>query len=163
MDPKPSMAVWDAAVMRTRSSSPAVRSRPPWAAIAGVGQVWWFFGNLYEAVVDVPQLLMDAHPNRAPRLLGAGSPVRYYLPAAPLTLAATAAALLDSWRSGSDRPAIVTAAAGTVSATAVSGYLVRTVNRRLLQRWHRGNLLWLLALAIATGALRRAAHTGHCR
>jgi Domain of unknown function (DUF1772) len=162
--------------MRKRSSSPTVRSRPPWAAIAGVGQVHWLFGNLYEAIVDVPQLLMDAHPNRPPGLLGAGSPVRYYLPAAPLTLAATTAALVDSWRAGGDRREILTAAAGTVSATAITGYLVRNVNRRLLQspeplrasesrrlvsRWHRGNLLRLLALAIAALALRRAAPTGH--
>jgi len=26
----------------------------PWAAVARFGQASWFFGNLYEAVVDVP-------------------------------------------------------------------------------------------------------------
>ena len=102
--------------------------------------------------------------------------MRHYLPAAPLTLAATAAALVNSWRAGGDRRAILTAAAGTVSATAITGYLVRNVNQRLLQspeplrasesrrlvsRWHRGNLLRLLALAIAALALRRAAPTSH--
>ena len=74
------------------------------------------FGNLYEAVVDVPRLLADAQPNREPKLLGAGSPLRYYLPAAPVTLAATAATLGDSWRSGGDRRAITTAAASTAAA-----------------------------------------------
>ena len=74
----------------------------PWAAVARLGHVHWILGNLYEAVVDMPQLPADAQPNREPRLLGAGSPVRYYLPATPLTLIATAATLIDSWRSGGE-------------------------------------------------------------
>ena len=84
--------------MQNRSSSQAVRPRPRWAAVAALGQLQWFLGNVYEAVVDVPQLLVDAHPNREPRLLGPGSPARYYLPAAPVTLVATVAVLIDSWR-----------------------------------------------------------------
>ncbi|MEU4762061.1 DUF1772 domain-containing protein [Actinosynnema sp. NPDC023794] len=140
----------------------------PWAAIARLGQAHWFFGNVYEAVVDVPRLLVDARPNRAPGLLAAGSPVRYYVPAAPVTLAATAVALA---RSGGDRRAVAAATAGTLVAAALTGYLVRTVNLRLLRddepltdedrrrlttTWHRGNLLRLLALAVAASATRRA-------
>jgi hypothetical protein len=154
--------------MRNNPKQPRV----PWAAVARLGQVHWFFGNVYEAVVDVPQLLADARPDREPRLLGAGSPVRYYAPAAPVTLIATAAALVDSWRSGGDKRAITVAAASTTSALALTAYLIRTVNLRLLKSteslgateshrlikaWHRGNLVRLLALAVAMGALRLSA------
>jgi hypothetical protein len=149
-----------------------VRGRAPWAAIAGIGQVHWFFGNLYEAAVDMPRLLADARPNREPRLLGAGSPLRYYLPA-PVTLASTAAALSGLWRSGADRRVVLTAAAGTASATALTAYLVKTVNLPLLHdgeplspeerdklvtTWHRGNLARLACLVVAGAALHRAEH-----
>jgi hypothetical protein len=152
--------------MRNRSSD----RRAPWAAVARLGQAHWFFGNLYEAAVDMPRLLADARPDRAPGLLAPGSPLRYYLPAAPLTLAATAATLADGWRRGGDRRPIVVAAAGTASATALTAYLVRAVNLRLLRdgppldeaerralgrTWHRGNLVRLAALLVARGALRR--------
>jgi hypothetical protein len=151
-----------------------MQPRALWAAVAGLGQVQWFFGNVYEAMVDMPQLLADAQPNREPGLLGAGSPLRYYLPAAPVTLIATAVALVDSWRSGGDRRVITTAAASTAAAAALTAYLVRTVNLRLLQRgkpvsatecrnlvrtWHRGNLVRLLVLAVAAWSLRQAART----
>jgi hypothetical protein len=137
--------------------------------IARAGQIAWFFGNLYEAVVDMPQLLADAQPNRKPRLLGAGSPVRYYLPIGPVTFVATSAALIDSWRFGGDRRVVATAAASTASAAAITAHLVRTVNLRLLRStkplnanerrtltmaWHRENLVRLLGLAVAAWALR---------
>jgi hypothetical protein len=139
--------------------------------MARLGQLHWLFGNVYEAVVDVPRLLADAQPNREPRLLGAGSPLRYYLPAAPVTLAATATTLVRSWRSGGDRRAIAAAATSTAAAAGLTAYLVRAVNLRLLhdpapldparQRalvatWQRGNLLRLAALAVAIWSLRRA-------
>src|SRR5882757_3546534 len=82
-----------------------------WAAVARPGQLHWLFGNVYEAVVDVPALLADAHPNREPRLFDAGSPLRYYIPAAPVTFVATGVALVENWRSGGDRRVIATAAA----------------------------------------------------
>ncbi|MGS2646796.1 hypothetical protein [Streptosporangium sp. G12] len=138
---------------------------------ARLGQMHWFFGNVYEAMVDMPQLLADARSHRVPKLLGAGSPLRYYLPVAPLTLAGTAASLIDSWRSGGDRRVIIAAAVSMASATALTAYLVRTVNLRLLrsseplsvtevrglvQIWHRGNLARLLALIVAMWALRQA-------
>src|SRR6266699_2685096 len=106
--------------------------RPPWPAAARLGQVSWFFGNVYEAVVDMPQLLLDAQQRRRPGLLSPGSPLRYYAPVAPLTVVATTAALIDSWRSGGDKRMIVAAAANTAAAVALTGYLVRTVNVRLL-------------------------------
>jgi hypothetical protein len=84
------------------------------------------------------------------------------------------AALIDSWRSGGDRRVIATAAASTASAAALTAYLVRTVNlrllhsgmplsatecRRLRRTWHRGNLVRLLLLGIAACTLRQAART----
>ncbi len=160
--------------MRKHSGKQGMRSRAVWAAVARLGQVHWFFGNVYEAMVDMPQLLADARSDRAPKLLGAGSPLRYYLPVAPVTLAATAATLVDHWRSGGDRRVIITAAVSTTAATALTAYLVRTVNlrllrsneplsatevRRLLRLWHRGNLLRLLALTVAIWALHLAHFT----
>jgi hypothetical protein len=157
--------------MRYRPSGRVNPSRTHWAAVAWLGHAHWILGNLYEAVVDMPQLLVDAQPNREPGLLGAGSPVRYYLPATPLTLVATTATLIDDWRSGGDRRAIAAAAASTASAAALTAYLVRTVNLRLLRTagpldqaersrlvraWHRGNLVRLSFLTVAVLALRRA-------
>jgi hypothetical protein len=144
----------------------------PWAAVARLGQAYWLFGNLYEAVVDVPQLLADAHSQRPPRLLGPGSPVRYYAPIAPLTLAATAATLTDHWRGGGSKAMIAATAVATGSAVAMTGYLVRTVNlpllhgdlpvsaherRRLIRIWHQTNAARLVALAGASWAMRRTA------
>jgi hypothetical protein len=150
--------------------------RPPWSAVAGLGQVAWFVGNLYESVVDMPQLLADAQPQRRPGLMSPGSPLRYYAPVAPLTLVATTAALIDSWRSGGDRPMIAAAAANTVAAVGLTGYLVRTVNlsllagavptdsadrHRMLKNWHRANGIRLAAVAGAWLTLRRAAQSAH--
>jgi len=113
------------------------------AAVARFGQADRFFGNLYEALVDAPQLLADAHNERPPRVLGPGRPVRYYAPAAPLTPAATAATLIDRWRAGDSKTMIAAAAVATGSAA------VR-----------------LVALAGAAPAMRRTASTveeGHQR
>lgn len=158
--------------MRTHSSCRPGRFRSLWTVVAQAGQAYWFFGNLYEAMVDMPQLLVDARPHRTPGLLASGSPVRYYAPAAPLTFAATVIALVDSWRSGGDRRVIVAATASTASAVALSGYLIRTVSARLLRTgellnaaerrklvrtWHRANLARLVALGVASVALRQSA------
>jgi uncharacterized membrane protein YeiB len=159
--------------MLNSSLAHPVKSRRPWAVVAWLGHVHWFAGNLYEAMVDMPQLLADAQSNRKPGILAAGSPVRYYALAAPATLAATVATLIGIWRSGGDRSAIITAAASTASATALTGYLIKTVNvellrdgtppgpaeqRRLVSTWHRVNLVRLLLVAVSAGVLRRAAN-----
>lgn len=160
--------------MRARSPRRHWRSRLGWARVAQLGQAHWFFGNLYESVVGVPQLLIDAQPRRTPGLLGSGSPVRYFVPVAPLTLGATAASLVRSWRAGGDRWPIVTATASTMSAVGLTAYLVRTVNLRLLRgeplsesdrgrllrTFHRANAVRLVAVAVAAFALRRA-DSGH--
>ena len=137
-----------------------------WAQLATLGQAHWFFGNLYEAVVDVPRLTAA---KSEPGLLAPGSPVRYFAPAAPVTIASTAAALAGSWREGGDRRAIVTAAAGMAAAIGITAYLVRAVTVTLLKRqpnqaereelarrWHRGNLVRLALLIVVRFAFRRA-------
>ncbi len=137
-----------------------------WTRAAQLGQAQWLFGNVYEAVVDVPRLLATRPPS--PNPLSPGSPVRYWAPTAPLTFAATGVTLVRSWRSGGDRRAVVAAAAGTGAAVALTAYLVRTVNlpllrdadadaARLAKTWHRGNLARLAALAVSSLALRKLA------
>ncbi|GAA2757603.1 hypothetical protein [Actinopolymorpha rutila] len=62
--------------------------------LAQFGHAQWFFGNLYEAVVRVPdRLAAEAGDGHARSPLGAGSPLRYYVPAIPATFPATLAAL----------------------------------------------------------------------
>jgi len=155
-----------------RSSSHAARPPARWVSVAALSQLQWFLGNVYELVVDVPRLLVDAHPNREPRLLRPGSPVRYYLPAAPVTLAAITATLTDSWRAGGDRRVIAAAAASTASSVGLTVYPVRSVNLRLLRRgnllsaieadtlvkrWHRANVVRAFVLVVSGWAVRRAA------
>jgi hypothetical protein len=157
--------------MRSRFGSRATRTGSPWPARAEVAQASWFFANLYEAVVDVPRLLLDARHQRRPGLMRPGSPLRYYAPVGPLTIATTSIALVDSWRAGGNRRLIALAAVNTAAAAALTGYLVRTVNlqllsgsapvpdgerRRMLATWHGANAVRLAAVASAWFALRRA-------
>ena len=155
-------------ILRTMRGTPDGRSRRSgWMRAAQLGQAAWLIGKLYEGLVGMPQLLADARPARFPGLLTAGSPVRYYLPVAPLALGAHGVALLQSWRTGGDRRLIAAAGTSVASALALSGYLVQTVNRpllsgtgplseadrhRLVSTWHRVNAVRLIALAAATAA-----------
>lgn len=151
--------------MNTRQRPPP---RPWWQRAALLGQAAWFFGNLYEGVVGVPQLLADARTQRASRLFGTGSPVRYYAPIAPVVIGATGVALVRSWWSGGDRRLIMVAAGSTTTAAALSAYLVRSVNlrlltsdeplsdrdrRRMILTWHSTNMVRLGALAVASASL----------
>src|SRR5258707_2172901 len=57
-------------------------------SIAQLGYAHWFFGNLYEAVVRVPErLAKDYEPGKDDRRLAtvfsSRSPVRYYVPGDP--------------------------------------------------------------------------------
>lgn len=143
-----------------------------WLTVARLGTAHWFFGNLYEALVGVPELLLDAQDQRPPGLLGPGSPLRYYAPAAPITFGATALALVADRRAGGDRTPIAVAATSTTAAVALSTYLIARFNtrllrpaaplspterRRLVRSWHRTNALRLVALGVASEALRRMA------
>lgn len=46
----------------------------------------WLFGNLYEEVVWIPQLIADPRPGTLVGALAVGSPVFYYLPWVPLSV-----------------------------------------------------------------------------
>src|SRR5688572_1248708 len=62
---------------------------------ARLGLAHWFFGNLYEEVVRMPARIAEQPVAGGP--LAAGSPVRYYLPAAPVTVATTLACVAAGW------------------------------------------------------------------
>ncbi len=66
---------------------------------AELGRAAWFFGNLYEGLVGVPQLIDEAGAERGRGLLRAGSSVRYFAPVAPLAVGATLFSLISRWRS----------------------------------------------------------------
>lgn len=151
-----------------------MNTRPKWLSwrtTARLGLTAWFFGNLYEAMVGMPQLLADAQPQRTPRLMAPGSPVRYYAPAAPLAVAGTAVSLVKTWNSGGNRSLITTTTISMASAAALTAYLVRSVNvhllksdvalseqdrQRMVTTWHTGNAVRLVALVIAGASLSRA-------
>ena len=133
-------------------------SPPRAATVARFARAAWFFGNAYEAAVGVPQLIASAH--RQDGILTTGSPVRYFAPIAPAAVGGTAAVLVQSWRTGGDRRAIVAATATLGAALGVSAYLIGCINvpllrgkigedgqPRLISRWHRGNVVRLGLLA----------------
>jgi hypothetical protein len=130
--------------------------------VAKLGYAHWLFGNVYEGVVKVPERVA-ADPNRT-TALGAGSPLRYYAPVLPVTLATTAAALITGWRIDGARRWLAMTAGCWISGLAITAYLVRRVNLTvmfaaepapkaerdaLMERWHRLNLV---RIAAATGA-----------
>lgn len=131
----------------------------------GIAQ--WFFGNLYEAVVKIPErLAADTHRTS---VLGPGSPVRYYAPIVPVTTAGAVGALAGS--SGSSRRWLLAAAACWGAGVAMTAYLVRRVNLRvvfadevvpaaerdaLIRMWYRVNVLRTAAAGAALFAAHRA-------
>jgi hypothetical protein len=139
---------------------------PSTAAVARFARAAWFFGNVYEAAVGVPQLLASA--NRQAGILATGSPVRYFVPVAPAAVGGTATVLFQSWRTGGDRRAIVAATATLGAALGLSAYLIGSINvpllrgkvgedghPRLISRWHRGNAVRLGLLAVTEILMRR--------
>lgn len=134
-------------------------------ALAQLGYAHWFFGNLYEGVVKVPELLSKQNApegDKRPRmsLLSPGSPVRYYLPGVPVVIGVTLLAVLSGWKWRSQRPWLGGLALSTLSGVVATAYLVLKVNlklfyrghtaapidqMRLLSIWYRGNLLRLLS------------------
>lgn len=138
------------------------------AVVARLGLATWMFGNLYEAIVDVPRLVSEARPAGGRPVLAPGSPVRYYAPTLLPTFAAATARSIQVWRAGGRRRAAVGAAA-LATAAGLTAYLVPTVNlpllgdgahasaarrRRLLGTWHRLNGVRLAALAVAWWSMR---------
>jgi hypothetical protein len=138
-----------------------------------LGQAAWFFGNLYEGLVGMPQLLADAGAAHDRGLLNAGSPVRYFAPVAPLAVGASAFDLISRWRRNEDGDRSLVAVTGTTITIAVgiSAYLIRVVNiallthhgplpaarrRQLVRTWHRLNTVRLVCLAIAVAITERS-------
>jgi hypothetical protein len=135
---------------------------------ARLGLAHWFFGNLYEEVVRMPARIAD-HPSPGGPF-APGSPVRYYLPAAPVTLATTLACVAAGWHRRADRQTLAAAGLLTATGAALTGHLVRAVNLRLLEdakrpadpeerqrlveHWHRVNRIRLVVVAAAAIALR---------
>jgi hypothetical protein len=91
-----------------------------------------------------------------------------------VTLVATTATLVESWRGGGDRRMIAATALSTATAVALTAYLVRAVNIRLLRgdvppagpeqqhmvtTWHAANRIRLAAVAGSWLTLRRAARS----
>lgn len=167
-------------MMRLAPAGPSRRRRRATAALlalARLGYAHWFFGNLYEAVVRVPDHLARtgtaaAEDGRPTALLRPGSPVAYYVPGAPITVGATLGALVAGWDTPGDRRWLATAAACTLSGVAATAYLVRAVNLRLffaresvspaerdrlLRTWYRLNGFRLVAVGGAWLAAHRAA------
>jgi Domain of unknown function (DUF1772) len=163
------------------TSIPAARAVPRLPAImldlAQLGHAHWLFGNLYEAVVKIPERLSTDAANsagiigRPASLLAPGSPVRYYVPVAPLTLATTLAALITGWKTVPARRWLATAATSSVFGAATTGYLIRNVNLRLffaaqppppaerdalIRSWYRINILRTAAAGVALFAAYRA-------
>jgi hypothetical protein len=140
---------------------------PPSAiAIARFGRAAWFFGNAYEAIVGVPQLIAGSR-DRRPGVLAGGSPAPYYAPITPAAMGGTSVVLNRGWQAGADHRTVVAAAGTLAAALGVSTYLIRCINipllrgevapeaqRQLIARWHRINAV-RLGLLIATEVLVR--------
>lgn len=136
------------------------------ARAARLGQAAWFFGNLYERLVGMPQLLADTSATRGRGLLSAGSPVRYFVPVAPLAVAANAVSLIGTWHNNEDGEGhrVAVAAAMTTASVGISAHLIRSINiplltdaaaltptrrRQLVRTWHALNTVRLVCPAIA--------------
>jgi hypothetical protein len=139
----------------------------PAITIARLARAAWFFGNTYEAAVGVPQLIASA--NRQAGILNTGSPVRYFGPVGLAAIGGTAAVLVRSWRTGTDRRAVVAATTTLGAALGLSAYLIRSINipllkatvaqemrPQLISRWHRGGAVRLALLAATEILVRRA-------
>jgi hypothetical protein len=90
----------------------------------------WFFGNLYEALVRIPDRVAASEASRElPRSpFGAGSPGRYYAPIAPITAPAAAAALMAGWNRSDSRAWLIVAAASSAAGAGATAYLLRSIN-----------------------------------
>jgi hypothetical protein len=133
----------------------------------------WFFGNLYEAVVKIPdRVAASAASRELPRTpFGAGSPGRYYAPIAPLSAPAAVAALVAGWKHSDNKAWLMVGAASSATGAVATAYLLRSVNpklffspypleetrrRPLLKRWYRVHALRLTASAVALAAIHHA-------
>jgi hypothetical protein len=162
------------------TSTQTVRRARRTAALLDLAQLayaQWFFGNVYEAVVKIPDRLSAELPESAPgtdgrsrSVLGPGSPVRYYLPAPPVALVGTVGAVVNGLGNSRSRRWLTVSAGCGVAGAALTGYVVRKVNLKLffgaeppaaerdalLRTWYRLNVLRAAAVAGAIFATQRA-------
>jgi len=147
----------------------------PWiealAWLSLIGTLQGFFGNAYEAVVSVPNMMAIYElklPQREPMFRNKrSSPVIYYVPLGALVLVlAVATALASSRESIPGRAWFAAAAALYVLASALTAYIVVAINldlffrpqanlekaRILLRRWLRWNAVRLGVLAASSAA-----------
>ncbi|GGH97149.1 hypothetical protein GCM10007170_26680 [Arthrobacter liuii] len=141
--------------------------------VAELTHAHWFFGNLYEVQVKVPDRVAGAEPSselpRSP--FGAGSPGRYYVPLAPLNAPAAIGALIAGWNRPATRASLIVAAASSAAGAAATAYVLRFLNpklffsphplsenerRPLLTRWYRVHAFRLTASAVALTAIHQA-------
>lgn len=161
---EPNLRLLRRPIMR-RSRSVQQNRVPALLALVQLGYAHWFFGNLYEGVVKVPELLSKVNAlegdDRPPMsVLSSGSPVRYYLPGIPVVIGATLLAVLGGWRFRRERLWFAFLAVSTLFGVVTTAYLVRNVNLKLvyscqritpvdraelLKVWYRGNLLRLIS------------------
>jgi hypothetical protein len=143
--------------------------------LAQLGYAQWFFGNVYEAVVKIPERLSedfsDSPRGTARSILGPGSPVRYYLPAPPVALVGTLGAVINGLGNPRSRRWLTVSAGCGVAGAALTGYVVREVNLKLffaaeppppaerdalLRSWYRLNALRTAAVGGAVFATQCA-------
>lgn len=138
-------------------------------AVARIGIAHEFFGHVFEIVVNIPdRCAKDQRPGapdrRMPSLLSSGSPLRYFAPIAPITVAATIGALATSRRTEPNRALLAVAAGTLLGSDALTAYIVRVLNTRLfvagrpitateqdrmLRTWYRLNAVRVALCGIA--------------
>jgi hypothetical protein len=136
--------------------------------LARVGQAQAFFGNVYEAVVKVPHTFAENRELAGRTPFRRGNPTLYFVPAGPVTLAASVAALAVGEQ---DRRWLGASTTATVAAGALTAYVVTKVNHPLLlnekaptaqerevllRRWYRLNAVRMALLGTAWLASERA-------
>jgi hypothetical protein len=146
--------------------------------VAEFGHAQWFFGNVYETIGWIPDRLADRgdltvpddEPVNLRAMLQPGSPVRYWLPVGPITMAATVGALLAGWNNPPSRRGLLMCAVGTIGSALVTAYTVHNINvklifreqrrteeqEELLGRWYRLNAMRIVATGVAWIGAQRA-------
>jgi hypothetical protein len=136
--------------------------------VARIGQAQALFGNVYEAVVRVPHTFAHDRSLVGRPVLRPGSPTLYFVPAGPITFAASVGALAVG---GRDRRWLAASTAATGAAGVLTAYVVTKVNKRLfldedppspkerevlLRRWYRVNAVRIALVGTAWVAAERA-------
>ena len=127
-----------------RVDGPAARRSALAAVLPTIGELacaHGFFGNLYEAIVRVPDRLSADYATidgdrRLASLFSQGSPVRYFLPGVPIIIGSMFAALLTRSCDPSDRRWLGAAGSALFVSSALTAYLVPNVNVKLFVAGH---------------------------